>query len=272
MAFNILLSSPYPWIFVAALFAGAALSAITRGTAHRKDPERARERKGFAVALALALCVIFGLCAVFVPGAEKIKDEKVLVFGLIVTAVFFLAFRFKKAAGLPVIILAGLLAVALALFFQAVTTFTGETEIARLRVHEATGSAMKFDLVLPNGATTALDMPGSLVGPEVKEVVFHDVFVFFGAKTAYRFVGLKSAQVKPGSEMTQEMRAYEFSRPAGVSEAFYRFVESTPVFTPLVKTVQTQITYVKVKPNTDYSLRVQHDSGVEVMKVSLDAK
>ncbi|MBN2350925.1 MAG: hypothetical protein JXD23_00030 [Spirochaetales bacterium] len=264
MAFNLLLQSPYPWIFAASLFAGAALSALTRRTTNKKDPERARERKGFSAALAVALCVIFVLCAVFIPGAERLKDAKVLLFALIVTAVFFIAFRFRKAAGLPLLLLAGAAAVALVLFFRAVTAFTGETEIARLDVGEVKNGSMKFDFILPGRKAEALDMPGTLLGAEVKEIVFHDVFVFFGAKTAYRFVGLKSAEVKPGSEMTQEMRAYELKRPPGISEALYRFVEDNPWVLPGTKTVQRQITYVKAKPDTDYSVRIQNDGGVQI--------
>jgi hypothetical protein len=272
MAFNLLLESPYPWIFAASLFAAAALSALTRRTANKKDPERARERKGFAAALAIALCAVFTLCAVFVPGPGKIRDPRVAVFALIVAAVFFLAFRFRKAAGLPLLILAGALSVAVVLFFRAVTAFTGETEVARVHVREADGAAMKFDLTVAGGDTAALDMPGSLLGAEVKEIIFNDVFVFFGARTAYRFVGLKSARVPPGSEMTQEMRAWELKRPAGISETLYRVVEDNPSLVPGVKTVQVQVTYVKVKPNADYSLRVQHDSGMEIMKAELAQK
>jgi hypothetical protein len=272
MIFNLLLGNPYPWLFASALFAGGALSSLTRRAVRARDPEKARERKGFFAAAAVTLCVVFLLCAVFVPGPEKIRDLAVIPFYLVVTAVFFLAFRFKKAAGLPVLILAGGLAVALFLFFQAVVSFTGETEVARIRVTSTAGNAMKFDLIGEDGKSESLEMPGTLLGAEVKEIIFHDVFVFLGAKTAYRFTGLKSARVPPGSEMTQELRAHEFKRPAGISESLYRFVESNPSLIPGVKTVQVQITYAAVKPNTDYSLRVQHDSGMEIMKVTLDAK
>ncbi len=272
MAFNLLLHSPYPWIFAASLFAGAALSALTRRTANKKDPERARERKGFSAALAVALCVIFILCAVFIPGAEKLKDPRVVAFALIVTAVFFIAFRFRKAAGLPLLLLAGVAAIALVLFFRAVTAFTGETEIARLDVREVKAGTMNVDFILPGQKAEALALPGTLLGAEVKEIVFHDVFVFFGAKTAYRFVGLKSARVKPGSEMTQEMRAYELKRPPGISEALYRFVEDNPWVIPGMKTVQRQITYVKVKPETDYSVRIENDGGVQITAENRAAK
>jgi hypothetical protein len=272
MIFELLVHNPWPWMFAAGVCAGGALSSLTRRASRARDPEKARERKVFAAAVAITLGVIFGLCAVFIPGPDKIRDPGLLVFTGIVTGVSFLAFRFRKAAGLPVVLLAGGLVIALVLFFQAVTAFTGETEIARLSVKEADGTHLKFELVDRAGQATPIDMPGTLLGAEMKEIIFHDVFVFFGAKTAYRFLGLKSATVRPGSEMTQELRAWELPRPEGVSEALYRFVEANQHALPFVKTVQTQITYVTVKPGAVYAIRVQHDSGTEIMKVNLRAE
>jgi hypothetical protein len=251
---------------------GACLSSLTRPSSRAKDPDKARERKVFFTAIGGVLAVIFLLCAIFIPGPDKIKDMNVLIFFLIAFAVFFLAFRFKKAAGIPVVLLAAGFIVAVFLFLQALVAYTGETEIARIKVLSVEKNVMKFELTDAKGTNTELEMPGTLLGVEVKEVIFSDFFVFFGAKTAYRLVGLKSAEIKKGSELTQELRAYEFARPSGISETLYQFVSANQNIIPGIKAVQIQITYVEVKPSANYSVRVQHDSGTEIMKVKMAPK
>jgi hypothetical protein len=267
MIFDVLLHQPHLWTFAAALCFGGMLSSLTRRVSRSRDPDKARERKGFATVLAGVLSVIFMLCAVFIPGPEKILDVTILLLFLIVTTVSFLAFRFRKAAGIPIFFLSCGLILAVLLFFQAVTAFTGETEVARLHVTSADGNNMGFYLVTGSGMVKQLQMPGTLLGVEMKEIIFDDFFVFFGVKTAYRFLGIKSATVRPGSEMTQELRIYELPRPIGLSEAVYHFVEDHPGLIPGIKTAQMQITYVKVKPDSVYSIRVQHDSGTEIMSM-----
>jgi hypothetical protein len=272
MIYNLFLQHPHLWVLAAGMCAGGALSSLTRRPSRARDPEKARERKGFAAVLAVTLSVIFILCAVFIPGPEKILDTSLLILFLIATAVCFLAFRFRKAAGLPILLLAGGLVLAVVLFFQAVTAFTGETEVGLLRVKETDGRTINFSLTDASGATGSYLMPGTMLGVEMKEIIFDDLFVFFGVKTAYRFLGIKSATINAGSEMTQELRAVELPRPRGISEALYRLVEANTGIIPGVKTAQTQITYIRVKPGAVYSIRVQHDSGTEIMQVNMEAQ
>lgn len=272
MIFELLLQHPHPWLFASGVCLGGALSSLTRRAARSRDPEKTRERKGFAAVLGFTLSAILGLCAIFIPGPDKLQDAGALILFLVVTAVFFLVFRFRKAVGLPVLLLSGGLILALVLFFQAVTSFTGETEVARLRVRAADGTNMDFSLIDQAGNATPLRMPGTMLGAEMKEIIFDDVFVFLGAKTAYRFLGLKSAAVRPGGEMTQELRAYALPRPVGASEALYHFVEANSNWLPGVKTAQVQITYVTVRAGTEYAIRVQHDSGAEIMSVRMSVE
>ena len=264
MIFNLLSLSPYPWFFLAALGTAGAASSLTRRVKHKRHPEKAGERKIFFTALSGSLAFLFALGGVIVPGPEKLADPLLFVFFLAVAVVFFLAFRFKKAAGIPFFLLIGALVLSVVLFFQAVVAFTGQTEIGKLKVRSVDDGVIKFDFVDHNGESTPLAMPGTLLGAEVKEIIFDDFFVFFGARTAYRFVGLKSAGVREGSEMTEELRAYEFPKPAGLQETVYQFVQDNQAWIPGVKTAQIQVTYMVVKPGATYSIMIQHDSGVEI--------
>lgn len=266
MVFKLILSSPYPWFFGASLCLGGFISCLTRNPSQSRRPEKAKERKRFWCALSLCLFFLFLLGGFFIPGLEKAWDIYLYIFLLAGSAVFLLAFRFRKAFGLPLLVLACLLLGVWGLFLQSITAFTGETEIARLKVTSAENNLLKFDFLDQQGTVTSLEMPGSYLGVEVKELIFHDLFVFLGARTAYRLVGIKSAGKVAGSELTQELRAFELPRPQGIGEDIYQFVTNHLEFFPFIKTAQVQITYIQARSGTTYSVRIQHDSGVEIMR------
>ncbi|RPJ09748.1 MAG: hypothetical protein EHM28_00620 [Spirochaetaceae bacterium] len=266
MIYDILSQSPFPWILLSGLFTGAALSRLTRQTSNAKDPARARDRKIFWAMLGFSCTVTLLLLAIFVPGPQKILDIRLLYFFTGATALFFFVFRFKKAAGIPFFILAVVAIGSLLLFLQSIMAYTGETEIARLSILSRNVDFLSFELQDPRGNITKLDMPGTHLGAEVKLIIFDDLAIFLGQKTWYRFVGLKSAEVRKGSEMTTELRQYELARPEGISEALYRLVMDNQAAIPGIKTVQVQVTYVEAKPLTTYSVMIQNDSGVEVVR------
>ena len=64
-----MLTSPLPWVILAAVFFGAAASRATRRTRHRPDPERARTRKWVLFCVCLSLAVLAG-SAPCSPGAS----------------------------------------------------------------------------------------------------------------------------------------------------------------------------------------------------------
>jgi len=266
MVFNLILSSPYPWFFVASLFLGGFLSCLTRRPSQSRNPERAKERKRFWTALSLCLFLLLLLGGIFIPGPEKAADIYLYIFLLSGSAVFFLAFRFRKAFGLPLFGLICLLGGVWLLFLQTITAFTGETEIARLKITSCKDNLIKFDFIDQQGVVTSLEMPGCYLGVEVKELIFHDLFVFLGAKTAYRLVGIKSAGKVSGSELTQELRGFELPRPQGIAEGIYQFITNHLEYFPFIKTAQIQITYIQALSGATYSVRIQHDSGVEIMR------
>jgi len=255
------LQSPYPWVLLAALFAGAAASRLTMRIRGRAHPERARTRKWIWVCVDLSLAVAFALAALFVPGPARIRDVGLLYVGGGAFAVAFVGMRFKKAIGIPVILLALSSVLLLGLFLQSVRAFTGETEIAVVRVISLESGRMRLELQPAGGVPVLLNMEGRYFAPIVKVVIFDDLYVFLGAKSWYRFVGMTSFD----ENLRQGNTDYRFPQPAGISESLWTFFENNETWIPGVKTAQIEMDMKRAKEFASYGIRIQNDGGVEIV-------
>ena len=265
------LTSPYPWIFLSAIAFGAAISRATMSTRKKKEPERARTWKWVFVCVYLSIAILLGLSAVFIPGPRMILDVRLAYLAAIVAGAAFFIFRFKKALGIPVFFLLIVLIIAVGLFLQSVMAFTGETEIAKIRVISADGSRMKLEVVPREGETEMLDMEGNYFAPVVKIIIFDDFWVFLGAKTWYRFAGVMSFRtVREGGKDVYRQGNTDFYFPAasGISEAVFMGYERYERNIPGVKAVQVDVIMKKAEELGSYSIRVQNDGGVEIISLS----
>ena len=112
-----------------------------------------------------------------------------------------------------------------------------------------------------------VDMDGDQFAPVVKVVIFDDLWVFLGAKSWYRFVGLVSFTTRDGMPV-QSATAWRLDRPLGISEELWDWFEASEERIPGVKTVQSEIELKKARSLGTWSVRVQNDGGVEVVPVS----
>jgi hypothetical protein len=208
--------------------------------------------------------VLFGLAAVFLPGPSRIVDTRLAwAFGA-AAVVAFVALRFRKALGIPVLILAAAFAVAVALFLQGIRSFTGETQIAAVKVVNAASSEMTLELV-PRGRDPVLvTMKGVYFAPIVKVVILDDLLVFLGGKTWYRFEGLTSFD----ASLRQQESDYRFRDAPGMTERVWAFFEAHEASIPGVKTAQIEMTLKKARALATFDIRVQNDGGVEVIERS----
>jgi hypothetical protein len=262
--FASLLQSPLPWVIIGGLFAGAALSAATRRTRHRRDAERAATRKWVLVCVLLSVAVAFGLVAVFGPGPSRILDASLAWAAGIAALLSFFALRFRRAIGLPVAVLLVALVVTLGLFLQSIHAFTGETEIATVRVLAVEGDSMRLELAPRGREPVLLTMKGSSFSPIVKVVIFTDLLVFLGARTWYRFEGMTSFD----QNLRQQDTDFHFSRPTGISERLWTVFEANETRIPGVKSVQVDLIVKKAREFGLYGIMVQNDGGVEVVQKS----
>jgi hypothetical protein len=272
-----LLSDPLPWVFVAAVFLGAAASRATRRTSNRSDPHRARTRKWTLFCVWLSLAVLAAVGAVLVPGSERLARRVggtlhlvepllpwVALAGFLIA---FLATRFRKSLGIPVLVLGLVAVIALGLFFQSVRAFTGETEIATVKALTVADGKMRLEVQPEGRPPETVDLTGEQFAPVVKVVIFDDLWVFLGARTWYRFVGLVSFTTRGGMPV-QSSSPWTLARPTGISEALWAWFEANEERVPGVKTVQTELVLKKARSLGSWSVSVQNDGGVEVVPLS----
>jgi len=288
MTFSLsLLFSPFSWYFSSAVVFGAALSRATRGTRRQTDRQRAINRKWTLVSIYLSVAVILATCGVFIPGPEKVRDITILYLFVATLAVSFFAFRFKRAIGLPFALTIILTIIMALLFFQSIKAFTGETEIAKVRVLSSTRENMKLEVMLigldPEERSSEepfiVSLTGQYFAPIVKVIIFDDLYVFLGTKTWYRFVGLTSfglEKTKDGFRFRQSDTDYYFEQSEGIQEWVYDMFEKYENNIPGVKSVQVEIDLKKVQETVaasendlqTFSVRVQNDGGVQIVRVN----
>jgi tryptophan-rich sensory protein len=272
-----MLTDPLLWVFLAAVFFGAAVSRATRRTANRPDPERARTRKWVLFCVWLSLAVLAAVGAVLVPGSERLVrrvggtlhlvEPLVPWVALAGFAIAFLATRFRKSLGIPVIVLGLVAVIALGLFFQSVRAFTGKTEIATVKAITVADGKMRLEVQPAGRASAMVDLDGDQFAPEVRVVIFDDLWVFLGAKTWYRFVGLQSFETRNGRSI-QSPTMWTLERPTGISESLWIWFERNEERIPGVRTAQTELVLKKARSLGSWSVKVQNDGGVEVVPLS----
>ncbi len=267
-----IVSSPVPWTVLAGLFVGAAASRATTRTRHRPNPERARTRKWVLFCIHLSLGILLAVAAIFVAGPRGIADPRLALIAGAAVVVGFGVSRFKKAVGVPVLVLAVACVVLLALFLQSIHAFTGETAIARVRVISAEGGSMRLELIPRDGEPVLLTMDGDYFAPIVKVVIFNDLLVFLGAKTWYRFEGMTSFKMEKddgGYRLRQGSTDFYFRRPWGISEDLWRFFEANEKRIPGVKTTQVEMDLKRVEAPArefgSYVIIVRNNGGVEIV-------
>jgi hypothetical protein len=120
---------------------------------------------------------------------------------------------------------------------------------------------MKLELQPAGGVPVLLNMEGRYFAPIVKLVIFDDLYVFLGAKSWYRFVGMTSFD----ENLRQGNTDYRFPQPAGISESLWTFFENNESWIPGVKTAQIEMDMKRAKEFASYGIRIQNDGGVEIV-------
>lgn len=264
----VLTGSAYPWLLFSALFTGASLSRATRRTSGGGDPhlaERERTLKWVFFSLTFSLALLFALCAVFIPGPAGFGRPPQLFFYLAASGLFFLAFRFRKSFGVVFFILLLAFAVTLFLFVQSLTAFTGETEIARVRIlalgREGGEPVMTLELTSAETEPRVLRLKGVYFAPVVRVIIFEDYMVFLGRSSWYRFEGLTSFD----EDFRQQDIELFSSRSFGISKRLWDFYELHEARIPAVKSVQVEMDLKKVREFYSYSLMLQNDGGLQIL-------
>ena len=270
-----IIHSPFTWIFFSAVFVGLALSRATRVISVKND--RTVSKKWSLVIIFFSAAICFFMIGIFIPGAEKIQDIRLLYLFSGVAVIAFVMARFRKAVGLPLVFFILCIVVVISLFVRSITAFTGETEIALVRVLRAYDVSMKIEVDLPEEAPLFYTLEGEYLAPVVRVIIFDDYIVFLGTKTWYRFEGITSfvqEKTENGVVFRQTDSYAILPKPIGLSESLYNLFEKYEKQIPGVKSVQIEIDLKRVNETNQareletYSIRVQNDGGVQIVRVN----
>ncbi len=199
---SFVVATPYSWIVACGLLTGIAVGGLTRVVIPRLRAGDGEDRSGRRAARASQLTrVIFYLAAavacipaaVFLPGADRILDPELPRFFIGAGAAGFLAERFPRALGIPVVFLV-LIAVVIGLGVLApYKPAFGRTAVAELRALSVHQDTVRVELLAPEDPELALaivTLSGNAVAPVITTVELHPGWFVFGREAAYRIRGL----------------------------------------------------------------------------------
>jgi hypothetical protein len=270
-----LLLFPPVWFLAASVLVAAAASRLTRRSRKRRgDGKPDSTAKWVLVCVYVSAAVAAATVGLLAPTVRDYLNGPMLVACCVTAAIALPALRFRKAVGVPVVVLLAAVVVLGGLFLQSLVAFGGETEIAVITVAPQRDGRLTLEIAPASGAAETAELAGDYFAPIVKVVVFDDALVFLGSRTWYRFVGVTSFRLEREGESLRFRQAddHYLQRPTGITEALYAVFERCEDRIPGVKTVQVEMDLKRVDPAEAgpapgaYSVRVQNDGGVQIVR------
>ncbi len=268
-----LMRNPFFWVLLASVFTAAAAARLTILPVRSRHPERDRRRRWTWVSLFLSAAILSLLGAAIFPDPAEVLDRRLIYFFLGLFFVSFLGFRFRKAIGLPILLLLSILFLSVLLLLQSFTAFTGETGIGTVGVLSVSGGVMDLEVSLPEPSPDEdrffVSLQGQYFAPVVELVMFDDILVFLGGRTLYRMVGISGFEaVREGAQVSyrQSDQGFRFPDPPGISARLYQLFERYGDRIPGVRSVQVDLDLKLARSLRTYSLRLQSDGGVQVVE------
>jgi hypothetical protein len=183
------------WTLLSGLCLGFAISRLVRFSG--SSDEKAKLAKWTMFSLYLSAAVILAICAAFIPSSvcsqprrlrvdTTFLDVRLLYLALGAAAVGLLALRFKRAAGLPMLFIVVVGAVAIPAVKYPWSALSADTPVAELRVLSAVDGKRSIEFTPSGGDTYFFELPGT--GVAVGAMVLHtsDYYFFVERPAMYR--------------------------------------------------------------------------------------
>ncbi len=192
-----LVSSPFFWIALSALFCAAAASFSTLNAKKWKKPQKIRSRKIIFFSVFMSAAVAAAALGIFVPGPEKIVNIKLLFFFGALVLIFFAAVRFPRSIGIPFAFLCLLLAAFVSLLLQPwhplrETQMIGKFRVLSRQQDSITVEYIDFGSGEIEGNEEFFTLQGPAFAPLVDVLILDDYYVFTGRRYSWRFAGMKA--------------------------------------------------------------------------------
>ena len=143
-----LVRHPLFWALVVGMAVGAAGAFATRRTSRACRPDRAQARKWALTWLALSLGVAALAAGTVIPDGLRLFSLRALWMGLGALVVVGLALRFPRAAGIPVIVLAGTAVVLGAWTVRDMQPLRTQAELARVTVLSVRDGGLSLEVTV----------------------------------------------------------------------------------------------------------------------------
>ena len=180
------------WIFLAAIFTGAAVSRGSIISSRRRNPERSRKTKWIFVSLYLSFAVSFGLMSVFIPGADKITDIRLVYFFSAVFILSFFVIRFKIIIGIPIVSIFLFLLFLFNISLTDWTRYKNYEEEAVIKVLSKSENMLALEIRQPESEVLFKHIEGDRIAPVFQILEFPDYFFIFKIRIFYKFIGIST--------------------------------------------------------------------------------
>ncbi len=160
--FEFLVGTPFFWITLAGLWSGASLSRVSRPASRialyrsgrGANLELIRSRSLSLFYLGMSAAMVCAIAGIFVPGSRKILDERLIWTYAAATILSFLGFRFRRAAGFPLLLLCSLVVLAGAAALSPYTVVREPRDALALRPLSIDENGTELEIIEPASLPT----------------------------------------------------------------------------------------------------------------------
>ncbi len=193
---SFLLQSPVFWLIVGGLFFGAAAAQLTIISRRTRDPAKTRRRKPTKIFLLLAAAIPSFTVAVILSLPAGVKYFPSLAAAGAAVLVGGIGLRFKKTAGVLLLVLAGLAGYGARSALREWTPVYGPVDAGSIKVLHMGEAETSLLVSLSGQDETVMTVPSRKITVRLEILVFADPYVLLGRKVSYKFAALKSGDAE----------------------------------------------------------------------------
>lgn len=243
---SFLLKSPLFWILLGGFLFGAAVAHLTVAPRRTKNPARTRRRKPTKIFLLLSGAIPSFTTAVILSLPEVPRDAKHLLVAACAALAGGLGLRFKKTAGILLLLLAGLAGFGARAALRGWTPVYAPADAGSIEIlHRGEGETTlltSFGGIGENVVT----FPSGKISVLLDLLILDDAYVLAGRKTSYRLAAL---------------RVGETEQPLGPPRSGGDFAEKLPGLLPGVRLLRVEAELPREDIFSIYRVRI--DPGAE---------
>jgi hypothetical protein len=186
-----LLYNPLLWIFLGGLFLGGVIAQLTIIPGRTRNPVKTRRRRPTKIFLLLACTVASATVAVFLAESGRPLGSLFLPAAPVAAAAGALGLRFKRLAGIPLLLLAFAAVYAGNEALRDWTPLYSSVQAGNIKVFRRGGDNLTLFISIPGRDEEIVEIPSLSFSLAVDFLDLEDYYFFLGRKHSYKIAGLK---------------------------------------------------------------------------------